>query len=126
MKYLLCQIEKLRYAVPVEQVVRIEEPEKDEHFSPPSWQNHLRSNNQGEANFRARILLEAQPEPLSLYVGEVLDLSIDYDGVVSPFPADLVDATAALFSGIILLDELPYIVLSASGLIKERDNASGL
>ena len=125
MKYLLCQIEDLRYAVPVEQIDRIEEPEKGELYSVPSWQSHLRGSSivEGEVTFGARILLEAQPELLPLYVEEVIDLSVDYTGDVSPFPTEHIDAPAALFSGIILLDELPYIVLSVSGMAKEQNNA---
>ncbi|MCD4732858.1 hypothetical protein K8R78_01325 [bacterium] len=125
MKYLLCQIEKLRYAVPVGQVARIEEPDGDERFSPQPWQSYLRRNAADASSYTARILLEAQPELLPLYVEEVIDLSVDYEGAISPFPSNLVDAPVALFSGIILLNELPYIVISASGLAKARNNATG-
>jgi len=126
MKYLLCHIEDLRYAVSVEQIVRIEEPEKGERFSAQTWQDYLLGSSEKETVFEARILLEAQSELLPLYVEDVIDLSVDYEGEVSPFPLNLVDAPATLFSGIILLDEQPYIVVSASGLAKERDNAPGL
>ena len=125
MKYLLCLIEDLRYAIPAEQVVHIEEPDEGVGFSPQSWQGYLRKDSKGNANYTARILLEAQPELVSLYVEEVIDLSAEYEGKVSAFPVDLVDAPAGLFSGIILLNELPYFVISASYLAKEQKNAPG-
>ncbi len=125
MKYLLCLIENLHYAVPAGQVVRIEEPDRDDRFSPHPWQSYLREGSQGGGNYSARILLEAQPELLPLYVEEVIDISAEYEGEVSTFPNELVDAPEGIFSGIILLDGLPYIVISASDLAKEQENAPG-
>jgi hypothetical protein len=125
MKYLLCLIETLHYAVPARQVVRIEEPDRDDRLSPRPWQSYLREGSQVGGNYSARILLEAQPELVPLYVEEVIDISAEYEGEVSTFPNELVDAPEGIFSGIILLDGLPYIVISASDLAKEQENAQG-
>jgi len=122
MKYFLFEIDDIDYALPIDSVERIDDNPQVDSLRSDEWQNNLlQTGKQKKEKRYSQIITVSYGKDsgsIEMLIDNIIDIREVFEVKPIPFPIESTETPRELLEGILILDDMPYLVLAPKGILR--------